>query len=200
MEEIKLTRKEQAAETKKLIFDTALQLLNEKEFNKITIRDIVKSANVSIGTFYNYYSTKLDVYYETYKIADEFFETTVKKELAPISDPVEKLMRFFDYYAKYSSEITSLDLTRILYNSANKCFDRNSQTGMMPLLIAILTEGISAGVFQTEKTVGELAQFLMISVRGQVYHWCTNDGSYNLRSAVADHVKMLLKIVTVQKS
>lgn len=195
MEELKLTRKEQAAETKKLIFDTALQLLEEKEFSKITIRDIVKRANVSIGTFYNYYSTKLDVYYETYKIADEFFETTVNEELSHISDPAKKLMLFFDYYAKYSSEITSLDLTRILYNSGNKCFDRHSETGMMPLLIYILTEGIAAGLFHTEKTVAELAQFLMISVRGQVYHWCTNDGSYNLRDAVADHAKMLLKII-----
>lgn len=195
MEELKLTRKEQAAETKKLIFDTALQLLEEKEFNKITIRDIVKRANVSIGTFYNYYSTKLDVYYETYKIADEFFETTVKDELSHISDPTEKIMLFFDYYAKYSSEITSLDLTRILYNSGNKCFDRSSEVGMMPLLVSIIAQGAATGVFQTDKTPAGLAQFLMISVRGQVYHWCTNDGSYNLRAAVAEHTKMLLKII-----
>ena len=195
MEETKLTRKEQAAETKQLLFDTALKLLDEKEFDKITIRDIVAAAGVSIGTFYNYYNTKLDVYYETYIIADEYFETVVKKDLAEYTEPMEKLLHFFDAYARYSSEITSLDLTRILYNSANKCFDRSSDTGMHPLLTSILEEGMEQGVFRTQKTSLWLGQFLMISVRGQVYHWCTNDGSYNLRQAVAEHIRMLLPIV-----
>ena len=194
MEENKLTRKEQAMETKKLLFDTALQLLEEKEFDKITIRDIVKRANVSIGTFYNYYSTKLDVYYETYIIADEFFETTVKQELTQIPDILDRLYAFFDYYAKYSCEITDLALTRILYNSANKCFDRHSDVGMMPLLVSILAEGLQAGILKSTKTAHELGQFLMISMRGQVYHWCTNDGSYDLRAAVSEHAHMLMQI------
>lgn len=195
MKEIKLTRKEQAAETKKHLFHTALTLLGQKEFDKITIRDIVSAAGVSIGTFYNYYNTKLDVYYETYIIADEYFETVVRKELAAYSDPVEKLLHFFDAYAKYSSEITSLDLTRILYNSANKCFDRQSDTGMMSLLLSILDEGMRTGIFDRQNTAPQLGQFLMISIRGQVYHWCTNDGRYNLRDAVAGHVKMLLPVI-----
>lgn len=195
MEETKLTRKEQAAETKQLLFHTALKLLDEKEFDKITIRDIVAAAGVSIGTFYNYYNTKLDVYYETYIIADEYFETVVKKDLAGRQEPVEKLLYFFDAYARYSSEVTSLKLTRILYNSANKCFDRSSDTGMFPLLASILEEGMGRGIFRTQKTAPELGQFLMISVRGQVYHWCTNDGSYNLRQAVEEHIRMLLPII-----
>lgn len=194
MKEKKLTRKEQAAETKKLLFDTALQLLEEKEFDKITIRDIVKRANVSIGTFYNYYSTKLDVYYETYKIADAYFETTVKQELAKIKNIHQKLLKFFDYYASYSCEITDLSLTRILYNSANKCFDRSSDVGMMPLLVSLLEEGMQTGVLKSSKTAPELGQFLMISIRGQVYHWCTNDGCYDLRKAVANHAQLLLQI------
>lgn len=195
--EKKLTRKEQAAETKKLLFDTALQLLEEKEFDKITIRDIVTRANVSIGTFYNYYSTKLDVYYETYMIADEYFETTVKQELTKIKGIPERLLQFFDYYAGYSCEITDLALTRILYNSANKCFDRGSDVGMMPLLVSILEEGLQTGVLKSSKTAPELGQFLMISIRGQVYHWCTNDGNYDLRKAVAEHAQLLLQIFLV---
>lgn len=35
----------------------------------------------------------------------------------------------------------------------------------------------------------------MISIRGQVYHWCTNDGRYSLREAVAGHVEMLLPVI-----
>ncbi len=198
MAEIKLTRKEQAEETKKLLFDTALQLLDEMPFEKVNIREIVKRANVSIGTFYKYYATKLDVYYETYIIADDYFETTVKKELAEISSSKEKLLMFFDRYARYSCEVTNLSLTQILYNSANKCFDRHSDHGMMPLLISILEDGVSNQEFVFEKNIPDMAQFLMISVRGQVYNWCTHDGSYDLIQAVREHTQMLMKIIVAK--
>lgn len=190
----KLTRKEQAQETKQLLFDTALKLLQEKEFEKITIRDIVKEANVSIGTFYNYYATKLDVYYETYIIADEYFEHTVKPKLTKIDDITERLLTFFEHYAIYNCEITVLSLTKILYNSANKCFDRNSEVGIMPILVSILTEGLETGYLKSEMSAAELGQFLMISIRGQVYHWCTNDGNYDLKHALREHAKLLLQI------
>lgn len=194
MNDVKLTRKEQAEETKKLIFNKALELLEEKDFEKITVRDIVKKANVSIGTFYHYYSTKLDVYYETYIIADEYFETVVKTSINQLTDTREKIELFFDYYARYNSEITDLTLTQILYNSANKCFDRNSNIGMIPILTSILQEGLDHNLIKGDKSAEEIAQFLMISIRGQVYHWCTNDGNYDLREATKEHIDMLLKI------
>lgn len=199
MSDVKLTRKEQAEETKKFIFQTALELLNEKEFDKITVRDIVKKANVSIGTFYHYYSTKLDVYYETYIIADEYFETVVKPKIHELTDTREKLELFFEYYAKYNCEITDITLTRILYNSANKCFDRDSNIGMIPILVSILEEGLETGALHSEKTPKELAQFFMISIRGQIYHWCTNDGNYDLKEAVLEHLHLLLKIFVNKK-
>lgn len=194
MKDVKLTRKEQAEETKKLIFNKALELLEEKDFEKITVRDIVKKANVSIGTFYHYYSTKLDVYYETYIIADEYFETVVKPNVHQLTSTKEKLELFFDYYARYNCEITDLSLTQILYNSANKCFDRNSNIGMLPILTSILQEGLDANIIKGDKSAKEIAQFLMISIRGQVYHWCTNDGNYDLREATKEHLHMLLQI------
>lgn len=200
MNNVKLTRKEQAEETKKFIFHTALELLGEKEFEKITVRDIVKKANVSIGTFYHYYSTKLDVYYETYIIADEYFETTVKTKINELADTQEKLTLFFEYYAKYNCEITDIALTRVLYNSANKCFDRHSDIGMIPILVSILQEGLDKGILESKKDANELAQFLMISIRGQIYHWCTNDGNYDLKEAVLEHLNLLLTIFITKKN
>ncbi len=197
MSEMKLTRKEQARETKQLLFNTALKLLDEKDFDQITIRDIVKKAHVSIGTFYNYYATKLDVYYETYLIADEFFETTVKENLLKVTDLREKVLLFFDYYAKYSCEITNIKLTKILYNSRNKCFDRESETGMMPLLTSIFEEGLEKDIVHSDMNAKEISLFLMIAARGQVYHWCTNDGSYDLRQAVKRQMTLLLKIFII---
>ena len=194
MASTKLTRKEQAAETKNLLFQTALQLLEQVPFEQITIRDIVKQAGVSIGTFYNYYATKLDVYYETYLIADEFFENTVKKEVALISDTLGKLRCYFDNYSRYNCEISGPALTRLLYNVDNHQFDRQTHTGMLPLLTGIIKEGLENGTLHSDLSPEEITEFLMIALRGQVYHWCTHDCSYDLPNKIAAQSELLLKI------
>lgn len=193
MQRENLTRKEQAEKTKKALFESALMLLEQQDYETIKVRDIVRAANVSIGSFYNYYTTKLDVYYETYVLADRFFEETV----APLlTQPTlrERLLFFFDYYARYSSEITSIKLTKLLYNSENKCFNRRSEIGMRPVLIRTLQWGIEQGALrQGSDTAEEIASFLMNAVHGLVYGWCIEDGAFDLRQAMAHYVDTLLR-------
>lgn len=58
--------------TKKVIKDTFITLLEQKEINKITVSEICKIADINRATFYRYY---LDVYDLLDKIEDEFVET-----------------------------------------------------------------------------------------------------------------------------
>ena len=193
MQRENMTRKEQAEKTKKALFESALMLLEQQDYETIKVRDIVRAANVSIGSFYNYYTTKLDVYYETYVLADRFFEETV----APLlTQPTlrERLLFFFDYYARYSSDITSIKLTKLLYNSENKCFNRRSEIGMRPVLIRTLQWGIEQGALrQGSDTAEEIAAFLMNAVHGLVYGWCIEDGAFDLRQAMTRYVDTLLR-------
>ena len=47
--------------TKSLIENTLIELLKEKSFNKITIKDLTERANIGRGTFYIHYSDKYDM-------------------------------------------------------------------------------------------------------------------------------------------
>lgn len=191
-EEQKLTRRQQAEETKRHIFDTAMKLLDERAFDSITVRDIVSGANVSIGSFYNYYTSKMDVYYETYHIADEYFETEVAGVLEGLPFR-EALFLYFDCYARYASEVTSLALTKLLYNSRNKCFDRRSPTGMFHVLSGVMQRGLQEGVLRTDESAGEIAHFFLVAMRGLMYNWCTNDGGYDIRAAARKYTERLLR-------
>jgi len=178
-------RQLRSEQTKLNLFNTAVGLLVEKPFEEITIRDIVAKAGVSVGTFYNYYNTKMDVFYQSYSVADRYFADTV----APIlqSDSArERVFLFFDYYARYSCEISGLKLTRLLYSVDNPHFMRNAPNGMVDTLMRVLQYGLSTGEFITRgDTVREMADFFMIAMRGVVYNWCTANGSYDLRSMIA---------------
>lgn len=191
------TRKQQAIDTKVHIFNTAVRILEQQEFDRITVRDIVRAANVSVGCFYNYYSSKLDVYYETYFLADEYFESTVAPALEGL-DFESAVYLYFDYYARYSSEITSLSLTKVLYNSKNKCFDRKRDRGMTPVLVQVIQRALEHGELKSSESAGDIALFFLIAVRGQIYNWCTNDGAYNLREAMREFVSKLLRAYKIE--
>ena len=79
LEETRLARSEQAHQTRQRLFDAAYALLQVVPFENITIRNIVELAGVSTGTFYLYFPSKLDVYYETYVIADKYFVNQQRK-------------------------------------------------------------------------------------------------------------------------
>ena len=59
-------------DTKKLIFDTFLGLLNQKPFDKITVKDIVETCDINRNTFYYYYSDIYDLLEEVF--TNEFDE------------------------------------------------------------------------------------------------------------------------------
>lgn len=189
--ENKSRRQLQAEQTKDNLFHAAVALLTEKDFDDITIRDIVARARVSIGTFYNYYSGKMEVFYEAYRIADHYFAETVAPLLTQETAP-ERIMAFFDYYAHYSSELTDLRMTKLLYNPDNTFFSRDPHQGMVGVLIDILRRGLDERTLVGEDSAEEMAQYLMIAVRGLVYNWCTCNGSYDLAAATQKFVHRLL--------
>lgn len=188
----KTARQMQAENTKRKIFDAATQLLAEQDFESITIRDIVKSAEVSIGTFYHYYESKIDVFYETYQVADEYFENTVAPMVAG-PDTLHDLRVFFEQYAIYNADMTDYRLTRLLYLPDNRYFNRPRDKGMVRVLGDILRRGVDRGDLVCDTTIDDMCDYFMISMRGLVYNWCTTDRAYDLKARMACFLDRLVK-------
>ncbi|MBE6772142.1 MAG: TetR family transcriptional regulator [Ruminococcaceae bacterium] len=53
-------------DTKKLIYETFVQLLEKKPFDRITVKDIVEACEINRNTFYYYYSDIYDVLEEIF--------------------------------------------------------------------------------------------------------------------------------------
>jgi AcrR family transcriptional regulator len=58
MEKKLTSRQLQAEQTKKLIFEKALELFKVKDYEDVTIVEICRDAQVSVGSFYKYYKSK----------------------------------------------------------------------------------------------------------------------------------------------
>ena len=167
----------------------------EKDFKDISIKDIVRRAKVSTGTFYLYYTSKLDVYYQTYVLSDIYFANTVRP-LVSTGDTQTRLLTYFDQYALYNSSISGIKLATLLYNGENRCFLRESDgDGMLPVLYSVVEYGLQAGDLDSSMTVEQIVEFLMNAVRGLVHNWCIREGSFNLQTCMHEYVTRLYRAI-----
>ncbi|KAA0820723.1 TetR/AcrR family transcriptional regulator, partial [Bacillus sp. AY2-1] len=71
-------RKQQALQTQNNIFLVFLNLTKKKEIKNITIEDICKKANISVGTFYHHFSSKEDIYQKLFQQIEENLNVELK--------------------------------------------------------------------------------------------------------------------------
>lgn len=198
MQRQKLTkRKVQAQKTKKKIYDVAMKLMNKKGFDNTTIAEISKAANVSVGTFYLYYKSKDDIFFEIYQKADVFFKNQVFQALAD-KEPLDQIIGFFKHYARYNQE-RGLDAISQLYNTKNKLFIAKKRY-MHILLEKILKEGQDRGELKIDMSIRSIADYLFIMARGTVYDWCLHDGDYDLEASMVKNIERLLMVFRADHS
>ena len=189
-------RKLQAEETKKKIFEAAIELIEKKGFDNITIQGINKHAGVSVGTFYHYYKSKEDVFFELYRKADEYFQN----EVYPLLEKEElsfdrKIILFFSKYALYNIE-NGLEYVSQLYNTNNKFFIAQCRY-MIELLEFIISDGQKKGVITTDMEAGEITDYLFVFGRGIVFDWCLHDGKYDLEKKMSAGFQRLLPVFLI---
>ena len=184
----KLTnRQKQALRTKNRIFDATLALMTEKDFANVNIEDICNAADVSVGTFYNYYKSKNEVFYELYSRADQYFKETVDFE--ELEGSREGILKFFYFYASYC-ETTGVETMTQMMTASNKNFNKKNRY-LQVLLTEIFRKGLTSGMIQSEKTASELCELYFIVARGVLFDWCLNDGQYDLKERVAEILSLI---------
>ncbi len=99
--------------TKKIIKDTFLKLLAEKDITKITVSEICKIADINRATFYRYY---LDVFNLLDSIEEEFVNE-LKQAYQPTKDEKKTIYNFST--AMLTVFIENKDLVKILFNTNN---------------------------------------------------------------------------------
>jgi TetR/AcrR family transcriptional regulator, fatty acid metabolism regulator protein len=192
--EKKPTRRElQADSTKKRLYDIAISLMDDKGFTNTTIMEICERAQVSIGTFYNYFSSKEEIFFDIYKKADDYFRDSVARNLEKSSAGTrKKIVLFFRQYAKYNQK-QGFHRINQLYNTKNKFFIVKGRY-MQELLNLIVSSGRRSGEIPGDMEAEEITDFLFVACRGIVYDWCVNEASYDLESRMGEYMSRLASI------
>lgn len=178
-----------AQKTREKLLETSLDLMKKKGYQSTTVRDICAQADISVGTFYSYFPSKTDLFFDIYKTADDYFSETVAARIKG-SDAKERILDFFKYYAKLNID-TGIDLVRVLYNPENSWFIKKRP--MHRLLADIAAAGLARKELITDKSEQEIVNYLFTLARGCCYNWCIADGKTDLTEDLQTYISMALE-------
>lgn len=184
-------RKKQARKTRDKIYAVAVRMMRKHGFDSVTIEDICKKAGVSVGSFYNHFTSKTDVFNEIFNQIDEHFEKDVAPNL-PETGAREQILQIFRAYSRFNIEHGE-DFVRQLYNTKSKNFIKTDRF-LPQLLQKTLACGQENGEIIAAMTAGEISASLFTFVRGIVFDWCLHDGGYDLTEAVDRHLTRYLTV------
>jgi TetR/AcrR family fatty acid metabolism transcriptional regulator len=182
-------RQERAVETKNRIYTAAIDLMDRKGFEKLTIVDISKKAGVSVGAFYHYFKSKNDILAEIFRKADDYFSTKVIFSLNKKSIP-DQIVEYFDHYAKFNAA-SGVEMTQQLFNPKIKFFIKKSRP-MLTILRDLIRKGQEKKEIRTDTDAEELSRFLFILARGVVFEWSLYEGRYDLEATMHKYMEILV--------
>ncbi len=182
-------RTKQAQATKNKIFEVGIKLLRRKGFDQVNVALITKMAGVSVGTFYHYFDSKLDLFMDIYRSADKYFEEDIPSKLEG-KNFFDKILFFFHEYAALGQR-DGLDLIKKIYIPENKLFLTRPRA-MHDLLLKIIQEGQLSGEISNHIAAEDLRDSLFLVGRGVIYDWALRDGSYDLFIRMKDMISRIL--------
>jgi AcrR family transcriptional regulator len=184
----------QALESKKRIFNSAIDLFNEFGFENVTINNICRKAGVSTGLFYNYFDSKDQIIVEVFKNMDlngkEAFYALPENLSAP-----EKLLIMAEYGAIHSLE---KDFLRIVYRrfltqaKEDVYMLDEDRRFLYKFYNEVIEEGQRNGQITSELDVKEIQFTILTVIRGVLFQWALYEGSFDLVSEMKKTVSVLI--------
>ncbi|AEY67217.1 TetR/AcrR family transcriptional regulator [Clostridium sp. BNL1100] len=184
------TRTKQAIASKNKIYRCGENLIRKYGFDVVTVEQISKKAGVSVGTYYHYFESKMDLLREIFNKADKYFLEQVEGNLTETACK-KRIVEFFDIYAEYTLK-DGIDVIKKFYTSENKMFIVDGR-GMQNVLTNIIIAGQKSNEINNDTAPETLTKMLFVVARGIIFDWCLYDGKTDLKAEMKKIMGMMVK-------
>ena len=182
----KLSRKERELQFRLgLILDAAEEVFSETSFAGASVEEIAQRAEISVGTLYNLFRSKEDVYRAVVSRAQQIFFDRVEERVEMARGPLDKvhavISAYFEHFHRYSRQFR-------LYVQATNGFQWELRTKLADEALArqaafhrrltdILQQGMDEGIFRRGVPADLLATLVLGVPHPLLAHWLARDGS-----------------------
>lgn len=169
------------------IVASALGLLTHSDFDDISVSDICRAADISIGSFYHYFTSKNDVLVGLMGLIDIYMEDTVLPLLTSENE-AENLRCLAHHFALHvqsggierSRVISGVDITDTDISGGCRLTKR--------LVTDMMRRGQQKGQLTSSLSAERLSDFFMLSLRGVTVDWTRRGGGFDLVSYMDEFI------------
>ncbi|MEN6350004.1 MAG: TetR/AcrR family transcriptional regulator [Syntrophomonas sp.] len=196
MEKKASSRKLKAAETKRKIYENAVELMRVRGINNFSVDDIVEAAGVAKGTFYVHYKSKFSLisdYVSTLDLSYEDFFNSIP----PDTKPSEMLLLVTGKVTDIMVTDIGFDVIRTVYEALTKKSEGveallSYHRKLYQIYSEIITQGVQQGEFRKTIDIDSVTNHCIMSIRGMTFEWCIRYPAFDLKKEVLDHFDILL--------
>lgn len=172
--------------TRKLIYQTLLDLMKEKTFEEIKVSDICSKAMINRSTFYAHYEDKYELLID--------FLSSLKEEFArELNESCKENLSIREYYIRLISLfLDHIDSKRDVYNSI---MVNNRSSIMMDILLSVVNDDILKRFKENDinlKVPTEvISKFYLGGVINIGMEWLSNSNKYT-KEEILDYLELLI--------
>lgn len=180
----KLSRKErERLSHRHLILSTAEKLFSTKGYYGTTISDIASAAEFAVGTIYQHFSSKDELYNSVLEEKVEDFIEGAERAVAQAKSPLEKIENIINFHLSYAVQNESFIRIYLIekeakFNSAHARMWKDFTDGYiryLEIVSEVIRGGINNGIF---KKVDPLRAALALTgiVLNFISYWLSGEG------------------------
>ena len=172
-------RDKTAAQRRAKILEAAMRCFLESGYHQTGVRDIAKSAGVSLGNLYNHFSGKHDVLAEIAALERSELEP-FREMLAERASAPEILDRFIAAYATYLAAPENVILTIEITSEAIRKPDIGAlflanRMVLVAALESVIQRGIAEGDFRAGSDPHQVSQLIIELIDGSAFRCVLGD-------------------------
>lgn len=196
-------RAQKHEELRQRIYDAALALFRRKGVAATTIREIARTADVGVGTVFNYFDGKEGVLAELGRQRQERLEALVTDPILagqPTLTRIEGIMRALVEGMEEEPTLTRAVIRAALSSPTLFHGERGRFLALTALLASIIREGQTRGEVAADCDAEVAAQLLISVYATLTLDWTEGVDEYALLPTLLAHVKTLWRGVAPQRT
>lgn len=183
-------------ETKWQLFYAAIEMMQDKPFDEVRIKDICNKVGVSVGTFYHHYPSKEYLLKEDFDRVDALLQTFI--DVLDSTDPIERIIEYASIYSQ-SAQDSGIEIVSEVYRgwlTMRTSFPTSYKRGALMCMKQLVEEAQVSGQLSSELDAKQLALDILTTCRGLIYHWCQLHGEFDVGAKTAQAVRAMLYYYT----
>lgn len=166
------------------ILQCALELIKKNGYNKVTIPDICKAANITKSTFYYHFKSKNDLISDFtdqlgYIVRDSYSEILLQETY------IKQIWAVFSVFCKGNIEAGPAIVKQVFIShidhSNHQHFPRSSVS--WDIVVKLLEKAQQAGQIKNSQSPENIAEATFELLRGLTVTWAIDEGGFDLEAA-----------------